>query len=101
MGASARDEPRARKQRKEVIDKVAYVRKKRIKGHDYYYLVESYRQHGKVRTRTIKYLGTSPEVRQEYSHLIGRRRRASQAMLWDPRQLAAAIARRVQHGPGG
>ncbi len=99
MGASARDEWHARRQRKEVIDKVAYVRKKRIKGHDYYYLVESYRQNGKVRTRTLKYLGTSPEVPAEYRHLIGRRRRKSQAQLWDPRQLAAAIARRVQDGP--
>jgi hypothetical protein len=32
---------------------VAYVRCKRLKGHDYYYLVESYRQAGKVKTRTL------------------------------------------------
>jgi len=41
---------------------VAYVRRKRLKGHDYYYLVESYRQDGKVKTRTLKYLGTTPQV---------------------------------------
>lgn len=37
---------------------MAYVRKKRINGSEYYYLVEGYRdEDGKVRQRVIKYLG--------------------------------------------
>jgi hypothetical protein len=79
---------------------VAYVRKKRLKGHDYYYLVESYRHNGKVKTRTIKYLGTSPDMTPEYKHLLGRRRRA-QSLLWDPQTLGAAIASQVMRGPDG
>jgi len=77
---------------------VAYVRKKRLKGRDYYYLVESYRRDGKVKTRTIKYLGTSPDVPPEYRHRLGLRRRR-QSLLWDPRALGAAIAVQVMRGP--
>lgn len=77
---------------------MAYVRKKRLKGHDYYYLVESYRRNGKVRTRMIKYLGTSPDVPQEYQHLVGLRRR-TQSLLWDPQAVGAAIAAQVMRGP--
>lgn len=79
---------------------MAYVRKKRIKGHDYYYLIESYRRHGKVKTRTLKYLGTSPDVPPEWQHLLGpRRRRPHQPTLWDPQTLGAAIAKQVMRGP--
>ena len=76
---------------------MAYVRKKRLKGHDYYYLVESYRRDGKVKTRTIKYLGTSPDVPPEYRHLLGPRRR-TQSLLWDPQALGEAIAAQVMRG---
>lgn len=78
---------------------MAYVRKKRLKGHDYYYLVESYRRNGKVKTRTIKYLGASPDVPPEYRHLLDLRRRRTQSLLWDPQPLAAAIAAQVMRGP--
>ena len=36
---------------------MAYVKTKTINGHQYRYLVESYRQGKKVKTRTLKYLG--------------------------------------------
>lgn len=78
---------------------MAYVRRKRVKGHEYYYLVESYRRDGKVRTRTLKYLGTSPEVPAEYRHLLGPRHGLTQGLLWDPDGLGAAIAERVKRGP--
>jgi hypothetical protein len=79
---------------------VAYVKRKRLKGRDYYYLVESYRSHGKVKTRTLKYLGRTPEVPEEDRHLLGpRTRRGVQLQLWDPQSLGEAIARRVQAGP--
>ena len=64
---------------------MAYVRRKRLKGHDYYYLVESYRQHGKVRTRTLQYLGTTPEVPAKLQYLLERsraRRGQHQMLLW-------------------
>jgi hypothetical protein len=62
---------------------VAYVRRKRLKGHDYYYLVESYRQDGKVKTRTLKYLGTTPNVPSQYQYRLGSRRDHLQGLLWD------------------
>lgn len=55
---------------------MAYVRRKRIRGHEYYYLVESYRHNGKVKTRTLKYLGKSPTVPLEYQASIHPRQRA-------------------------
>jgi hypothetical protein len=71
---------------------VAYVRCKRLKGHDYYYLVESFRRDGKVKTRTLKYLGTSPKVPAQYQYLFESKRKRSQLLLWDDlgRQTGAA-----------
>jgi hypothetical protein len=71
---------------------VAYVRRKRLKGHDYYYLVESFRRDGKVKTRTLKYLGTSPKVPAQYQYLFESKRNRSQLLLWDDlgRQTGAA-----------
>lgn len=62
---------------------MAYVRRKRVKGHDYYYLVESFRREGKVRTRTLKYLGTTPQVPAEFQHLLELRRVRRQGWLWN------------------
>ena len=64
---------------------MAYVRRKRLKGHDYYYLVESYRQDGKVRTRTLKYLGTTPHVPSQFQYLLESRRNPQQRLLWADR----------------
>jgi len=61
---------------------MAYVRRKRLKGHDYYYLVESYRQDGKVRTRTLKYLGTTPQVPPQFQYLLESRGNGRQRLLW-------------------
>jgi len=36
---------------------MVYVRKKVIKGQEYYYLVKSIREKGKVKQITLKYLG--------------------------------------------
>lgn len=41
---------------------MAYVRKKRVKGYEYYQLVESYRENGKVRQRMLEHLGEYPTV---------------------------------------
>ena len=78
---------------------MAYVRRKRLKGHDYYYLVESYRLAGKVKTRTLKYLGTTPDVPAQYQRLLGQRRDRGRDLLWDPHSLGAAIAARVKSAP--
>lgn len=71
---------------------MAYVRRKRLKGHDYYYLVESFRRDGKVKTRTLKYLGTSPKVPAQYHYLFESKRNRSQLLLWNElgRQTGAA-----------
>ncbi len=36
---------------------MAYIKRKKIKGRIYLYLAESYREAGKVKTRTLEYLG--------------------------------------------
>ncbi len=64
---------------------MAYVRRKRLKGHDYYYLVESFRQDGKVKTRTLKYLGTTPQVPSQFQYLLESRRNPKQRLLWADR----------------
>jgi hypothetical protein len=74
---------------------VAYVKRKRIKGREYYYLAESYRAGGKVKTRTLAYLGTTPQVPKELTHLLGKSRRRRQRSLWDPEALGRAIAQQV------
>jgi len=61
---------------------MAYVRRKRVKGHDYYYLVKSYRLNGKVKTRILKYLGSSPHVPVPVQHLLEVRRNPVQLLLW-------------------
>jgi hypothetical protein len=47
---------------------MACVKRKRIKGRDDYCLAQCYRPAGKVRTRTLKYLGTRPHVPAEYRY---------------------------------
>jgi hypothetical protein len=60
---------------------MAYVRAKLIKGHRYYYLVESYRRNGKVKTRTLKYLGATPTVPPELLVRLHARQRFVQLPL--------------------
>ena len=74
---------------------MAYVRRKRLKGHDYYYLVESYRQDGKVKTRTLKYLGTTPKVPSQYQYLLESRRDRVQGRLWDDSHPASPTPLRI------
>jgi len=75
---------------------MAYIKRKRIKEQDYYYLAESYRSDGKVRTRTVKYLGRTLEVPEDLRPLLGRqRRRAWQGTLWGQPVPATAKAAQV------
>lgn len=47
---------------------MAFVRTKVIKGTTYYYLVEGYRQDGKVRQKVLSYLGKYPTVKLAISY---------------------------------
>ena len=38
---------------------MAFIRKKRVKGISYYYVVESYKENGKVKQRVLCYIGTA------------------------------------------
>jgi len=44
---------------------MVYIEKKKIKGHNYYYLKESKRINGKVKTKTLAYLGKTKKEAQE------------------------------------
>lgn len=44
---------------------MAFIREKIIKGHSYRYLVEGYREGGKVKQRTLKYLGQAPVLNKD------------------------------------
>ena len=41
---------------------MAFIRKKRVKGIIYYYIVESYKEKGKVKQRVLCYLGTAKNL---------------------------------------
>lgn len=75
---------------------MAYVKRKRIKGNDYYYLAESYRAGGKVKTRTLAYLGRTPGVPEHLAHHTTGMRRRGQKILWDPQALGRAVAKHVR-----
>ncbi len=48
-----------------------YITKKKIKDHDYYYLRQSVREHGKVKTKNIAYLGKDlKEARKKAKEII-------------------------------
>ena len=49
---------------------MAFVRSKRHGNRQYYYLVENYNDHGKIRQRVLKYLGTKPPMGRQ-KHLKG------------------------------
>lgn len=49
---------------------MAFVRKKRIDGVEYFYLVEGTRVDGKVRQRVIAYLGKHKTVGAAYLHWV-------------------------------
>ncbi len=53
---------------------MAYIKRKKIKGRTYYYMAESYREAGKVKTRTLKYLGTEPPAGATAGHSFTRKR---------------------------
>ena len=46
-----------------------HVKRKRIRGNEYYYLVHNYRRDGKVKTRTLEYLGKEPPSTEELALL--------------------------------
>ncbi len=44
---------------------MAFIRTKNIKGRCYRYLVEGYREAGKVKHKTLKYLGAAPKLNKD------------------------------------
>lgn len=47
---------------------MSFIRTKRIKGVLYHYLVENYREDGKVRQRVLAYLGQFATVQAAHDH---------------------------------
>jgi len=46
---------------------MVYIRKKKIKGHSYYYVVEGrYDDQGKVKQKVIKYLGSIKNILEKF-----------------------------------
>jgi len=41
---------------------MAFIRRKRVKGKIYYYVVESYKEKGKVKQRVLCYIGTAKNL---------------------------------------
>ena len=66
---------------------MAFIRAKKIKGHTYYYRVESYVENGRIRQKILKYLGK--EIPEEYLHEYRKRGpRASSPKTEIPTRLA-------------
>jgi hypothetical protein len=38
---------------------MAFIRRKKVKGKTYYYIVESYKEKGRVKQKVIYYIGTA------------------------------------------
>ena len=46
---------------------MAYIRKKKVKGYSYYYIVEGiYTRGGKLKQRVLKYLGTVETIIKKF-----------------------------------
>lgn len=45
-----------------IITGVMYVRKKKVKGYTYYYLVEGELKNKKVKQKVVKYLGSAENI---------------------------------------
>ena len=43
---------------------MAYLERKRVKGRTYCYIMQSYRQGGKVKRRILEYLGRDPDPKR-------------------------------------
>jgi len=41
---------------------MAFIRRKKVKGKTYYYIVESYKENGKVKQRVLCYIGTADSL---------------------------------------
>jgi hypothetical protein len=79
---------------------MAFIRAKKIRGHTYYYRVESYVENGRIKQRILKYLGK--EIPEEYLHEYRKRGpRASSPKTEIPTRPAPVIsgeARGERHG---
>jgi hypothetical protein len=67
---------------------VAFVRKKRVDGKEYYQFVENYREDGKVRQRVLAHLGCAPSVEAAIDQL--------ERYVQNYRRLAAESRERAQ-----
>ena len=52
---------------------MAFIRRKKVKGKTYYYIVESYKNKGRVKQRVLLYIGTADAL---YQRLIKIKKRA-------------------------
>lgn len=48
---------------------MAFIRKKKVKGHTYYYIVRSYREKGKIKQEVLRYLGTAESLLEKLKEL--------------------------------
>jgi len=48
---------------------MVFIRRKKVKGITYYYIVESYKEDGKVKQRVLCYLGTANSVLRKFKNL--------------------------------
>ena len=51
---------------------MAFIRTKKIRGHTYYYRVESYTEEGRIKQRVLEYLGK--EIPEKYLHEYQKKR---------------------------
>jgi len=51
---------------------MAFIRRKKVKGKTYYYIVESYKKKGKVKQRVLFYIGTANSLYEKLTKLKNR-----------------------------
>ena len=66
-----------------------HVKRKRIRGNEYYYLVHNHRRGGKVKTRTLEYLGKEPPGAEELARLREKHSKPGTQLTLSPAPSAA------------
>tara|TARA_Y100000310_G_scaffold291681_1_gene319796 strand:+ start:1947 stop:2870 length:924 start_codon:yes stop_codon:yes gene_type:complete len=77
-----------------------YVEKKKIHDGEYYYLKESYRVNGSVKTKTVAYLGKGPFSKKELDKIIENRRASeffNNKQIDDLVKLKKEFANKIKH----
>jgi hypothetical protein len=74
---------------------VAYIRKKKVDGREYYQVVEGYREDGKVKQRVLAHLGRHATIDEALEHLPSSIERRRRVLPRYPKKMQPGMERRI------